>query len=902
MRGSDPTSSGRPPGAAGARFWLALSWLALTWERLWRAFWPLATGGGLALALAISGLVSTWLAGWMHLVVVLAVLAGLGGLAWQGARAFRLPTRKDAWHHLETGPVTRHRPLTASGDSMAVGQGDAFSEALWRRHQARMAAAAGLLRPRLPEPGVAARDPRGLRVVPLLLLVVAFAASQGLAGRHLTAFFRPAVLPVSEPLTVKVWLTPPEYTNQPPLHLAASSADGAESGGAGSNGQATVESVAVPEGTTVLVLVHGSAESGVLVHGKAVTPLDLLDAGSLRGEAGLAESGRLTVRAGDEVLLDRPVAVMPDAPPTVAFAEVPEAGPRGGLRLRVQAADDYGLTALRADVMAVDLLPGDPTEPEVLPLPLPSGQPGEAAVRGSHDLTAHRWAGRPVRLTLVAEDGRKQTGTAGPMTLILPERPFSHPVAQAIVAARKQITLDPTDWQDVVRQLDRIARRPQTFGEDLSVFLALRTARAHLLGQRAGADSERIREVLWRAALQVEEGDMMRATADLQRLRERLQEAMNGDLNAQQLQDLMQETRRALQEMMRALAQSMPDMPMNMPMPDSMQAMDLANMDALMRQIEELSRLGAEDAARDLLSQLTEMLDRMGDMRMSPQMTEQMQQMQEIMNTLRAMREQQSSLLDETFRADQQANPPGRDEGMRNSLPNLDGMTMPGQILPFPPRFRMPGSPPPSGFDGGEQARPQNGQQQGDRSRDQAEDDPSGRETMTTEEMQALAKALAERQEALTRRMEELLGDIGEMTNQVPQSLGDAALAMGDAGAMLGQGDLPGAMAAQNRALDLLNQGNQQAMQQMMQAMGQGSGMMLMPFGPGQGQGRLPGQDPLGRDQNGVSGSSNEDVGLPGRSDVRRAREILDELRRRANEPDRPEPEKDYLRRLIPRF
>ena len=44
------------------------------------------------------------------------------------------------------------------------------------------------------------------------------------------------------------------------------------------------------------------------------------------------------------------------------------------------------------------------------------------------------------------------------------------------------------------------------------------------------------------------------------------------------------------------------------------------------------------------------------------------------------------------------------------------------------------------------------------------------------------------------------------------------------------------------------------------------------------------------------------DVKLPDKSDLQRAREILQELRRRAGENQRPRYELDYLDRLLKRF
>ena len=61
-------------------------------------------------------------------------------------------------------------------------------------------------------------------------------------------------------------------------------------------------------------------------------------------------------------------------------------------------------------------------------------------------------------------------------------------------------------------------------------------------------------------------------------------------------------------------------------------------------------------------------------------------------------------------------------------------------------------------------------------------------------------------------------------------------------------------------------------------------------------------RDPLGR-ENGENGRIGTDEQLLQGEDVyRRARELLDEIRRRSGEQSRPDAELDYLKRLLERF
>ena len=109
-------------------------------------------------------------------------------------------------------------------------------------------------------------------------------------------------------------------------------------------------------------------------------------------------------------------------------------------------------------------------------------------------------------------------------------------------------------------------------------------------------------------------------------------------------------------------------------------------------------------------------------------------------------------------------------------------------------------------------------------------------------------------------------------------------------------------MGPQGNALDQLQQGAGQMMEQLMQQFGQGQPT------PGDPTGRQPrpGQrafDPLGRPlPNTGTANNSDDVRIPDDMEMQRAREILEELRRRSGEIERPQFERDYIDRLLRRF
>lgn len=158
------------------------------------------------------------------------------------------------------------------------------------------------------------------------------------------------------------------------------------------------------------------------------------------------------------------------------------------------------------------------------------------------------------------------------------------------------------------------------------------------------------------------------------------------------------------------------------------------------------------------------------------------------------------------------------------------------------------------------------------------------------------AQGDAAMQEALRQGLGAIMRRFGEMTGDIPLPLGRAERAMKDAVEALRQG-MPGdAIGPQTQALEALQESGQAMAEGLMQQFGPQPGM-------GQGQQQLGrNRDPLGRNEAGNGVIDTGDVGIPEEADLQRSREILDELRRRAGQRQRPEVERDYIERLLRRF
>ena len=151
-------------------------------------------------------------------------------------------------------------------------------------------------------------------------------------------------------------------------------------------------------------------------------------------------------------------------------------------------------------------------------------------------------------------------------------------------------------------------------------------------------------------------------------------------------------------------------------------------------------------------------------------------------------------------------------------------------------------------------------------------------------------------QEALRQGLGEVMRSFGDMTGNIPGSLGKAERAMKDAVGALDNGDPGAANQAQAEAMNQLMESQQQMLKALAERFGSRPGAaprdQLLSQQPDPGQ----------RSQEGTGMIDTGDVKLPEAADLQRARQILDELRRRSSEQFRPKVERDYLQRLLDRF
>jgi len=793
-----------------------LSRLALFCERLGPAIWPLAGVVGLFAALAMLDLLPL-LPGWLHAGLLAVFLAALIWAAWYAVQRLTWPQGREAKRRLESDSGLDHRPLTAAEDAMATSDRDQAAVALWEAHRRRVLARLTKFRNGPPRPAMAAADPFALRAVVVLLLIVgALAAGSDWRGRLADAL-TPRLTAVAQtlPASLDVWVNPPAYTNLPPLFLTLD--------------EAREEALQVPTGSSVLAQVQGgSGEPRLLLGGKTIA-FDQISLGAYRTSATVEQGERLEVLQGESLLGAWPIEVLPDLPPAIEFLGPPGSTERAVLRLDYGASDDYGLRDVVARITRIDTPEAEPIE---LDLTLSAGDVREEESTSFHDLSPHPWAGIAVEIVLLARDAIDQEGLTEPVRTVLPERIFNHPVARALVELRKQLTLEPNARFPVIRALNDLNDRPEHFFHDVVVALAIRAAERRLIHDQRLEAVDEVQQILWDTALRIEDGDLAIAERDLRAIQEALMKALAEGASDEEIQQLMDQLEQALDRFLEALAEQLQEQLQQgmepQPLPPNAQMLEGQDLQELIERARELSQAGAREAARDLLSQLQQMLENLRFNAFNQMQDGDSEDAWRMMRDMDELRERQQDLLDRSYQRSQEGDRQNQGEG-----------------------------------------RPSQ-ESQGD----------------------------AQQQEALRRELGDLMRRLGDALGDIPRPLGRAEQAMRDARDALNQNQPGDAIDPQMRALDQLQQGMQAMAERFMEQMGQT---------PGQGQGSVgmqsgQGRDPLGR-ESGESGiEALEGVEIPDQMELRRSREILDELRRRRGERGRPAPELDYIDRLLRQF
>lgn len=790
--------------------------LAVSWFGLWGAIPPAARPFGI-LAFAILGIA---------LVVREARKASLA--------------RKDALRRIDRDAADG-LALASTLDDQPANASDPAAMALWRVHQSRLAKRLQSVRLASPSPRAVERDVWGLRAGAVLLaLVAAIYAGADRNARLATAFAWTGGAGAGSASRIDAWIDPPAYTGKPPVVLV------------GGNLSEARRQVSAPIGSTIVVRSAGDQPSDIAVEGGLAPAQDKADA-PRRDERDtrfvLKGDGKLRLAGG---LFE--ISAIPDRPPVVQLLEQPRPNLRGSLGVAYRTEDDYGVASLEAKISEPEIqgriIREKPlVDPPVLALALPGAANGVGEGRSTLDFSESPWAGARVSFRLVARDDGGNEGATAPISIYLPQRPFTKPLARALVEQRRNLVLAPGQRSRVGAALNGLMVEPEKFGEAAGVYLGLRVASAGVAHARSNADLIDVADLLWSMALQIEDGGASDAERDLRAAQRDLRDALQRNAPPEEIARLTQALRQAMDRFLAEMARRQPEQQQQAEGNQDRRSRSISRdqLQKMLEQMEQAARSGDMASAQQMLEQLQDILENLRTARRRGQPSEAQREMRRAQSDLDQLMRDQQQLRDDTYREGQQES-----EGQQQS--------------------------------GRQRAQRDQGQQKG-KGKGQNGD-----------------KSLQERQADLQRRLGDIQRRLGKNGNN---QLGGAGDAMKQAEQELGQdGDRDQAVDAQGRALDAMRQGAEQLAKDM-----QGRGNPSEQAGDGEGpaMGEAPGEerdeaDPLGRPTaRNRRYDPNARYDPLGSTPALRAQRVLEELRRRLGDTARPQDELDYLERLIRR-
>ncbi len=811
---------------------ITLQRAALLWENIWRGIQsPLIVIGVTAIVVA-SGVLD-WFPKWFG-VAVFVVLAAVFLYSLKNLHGLKFASRLAAMRRMEEHSTIEHRSLSSHGDDLVVEGRDVAVQALWEEHKRRQLMALEHVKLSPPKSAWRLFDPTALRVpVALGVLASLLLGSGDLISNTRNALnFAPPVVAIAPSLDA--WLKPPAYTGKQPVLLTSA---------AMRDKLSTSLEILIPENSSLSIRAVGAAKPRLIFYSPGTTPSPETEIKSISTQVTNTDKGfaaevkldrPVTVKLFDDAkeLASWPITLIPDEAPKIEFVEDPKIGENAALNVHWKASDDYGVSAISAEISLADEQENGTGfdsngvflyDAPVFKIGMKKPNAKTEDTISKQDLSAHPWAGLYVTMALTAKDAAGHTATAESKRFKLPERGFFRFLAKALIEQRKKLIMVPDDAPDVATMLDAFSAYPYSIDDKSKLILQLSVIKAALAHATEQDDVKASVGDLWSLAVAIEDGELSDIRAQLRDLKQQLEQALKEGAPPERIAELMDKMRKSmdkLMDQMRKDAQKrLADGSLKKdPNGKSISRDDLQKM---LDDIDKLNKSGSKDAAQEMLSQLDQLLQNL-----QPGVSDQAgkegdSELQQKMDELSDMMRKQQKLMDQT------------------------------QKLPGPSEGEQPPDKPDDG-----------------------------------------SNALADKQGDLSDMLDRLNKQLGP---DGQGELGDASKSMKGAKGSLKDGSRDDALRQQGDAMKQMRDGAQKLGKKLAE---QGKGKSGQQGKEGEAGGND--DDPLGRPR----ATRNPDNGpkkdmVPSELSMRRAREILETLRQKYDDPNLGSGEKAYIDRLL---
>ncbi len=884
-------------------------------------FWPALIRSTGPVALWIAAFLIFWLSGVSgslppegQAIQGVVFWSGALLLGWYAFAAFRKPTDEDARRLIDSR--IEGRPLSAWADRPA--SADSATWSLWSAHRDRMAALAAKMGRINLAPEWRAADPLWLRVVaPVLVIIAAIVAGPQLLDRarngaapDIGALFG------AHKLTVEAWITPPAYTGSAPFVLT----DG--------------QTARAHQGSEVTLRVIGPGRPAIRINNE-----DGADA-TLKPRPGIDDAYESVIEVDRPMTIvvdfwgaraSFPFTIIPDGAPAAEFISEPKLGDGDRTEFQWKVSDDYGVVTVDLVARLAEPPAGAEELEEVVAVDLMGFDPKEEEGEYSQDLVRHRWAGLPVMVKLRATDAAGQTGESTEFAYTFPEKIFLQPLARSAQEIRAEVLREwrpyadappeenytavngeefdafadasasrlkraPEGVQDAAMMLEALTYAPGEYFLDPIIFMGFRSAWAIIDSAKTKEEAEHSEFLLWTIALRAEYGSLADAKAALDAARRALEEALRRGASEEEIRRLMDMFEQAVEnylaaQMAEALRNGNVTQGDGQPQAGGGMSMGDDELQRMLDALRDLTETGASDQARQLLSDMARLLEQFENMQLQMSQGGGGQQQdgpmsralnRALQDTNRALSDQRD-LNDQTDQAQREGGgDPRRQQELADQQRSLrerleqqmrSGGGQPGQ----------------QGQDGqGQQGQQGQGQQPGQQGQNGQGQQPGQGQQGQQGQGQQPGQNADRGGGPGGQPGVDADGRFGQENARSRQLLGNAIEMQRRAEEALRRGDFDAARRFQQDAMSALQSRSSELAR-------------LADEADPDARADRDQRDILGRLNNGDSGYG-DNVQVPDEMERQRARDILDEIRRRlGNRTLRPD-EMEYLRRLLDRF
>lgn len=538
-------------------------------ERGIHAFWPVWTCLFFVITLAWIGVFerisSPAIYMWVRIGIIATLLAG----CIYGIRRFKWPTRIQARMRLDAATEGAGFSLL---DAPAK---SSYLSILWQQGQDR--AHHDVSKVKLyPRTYFSKYDPYAIRFLPVLLGTTALflvPVNQLLPRLSNVFTFYPLSVYANTDMIIEGWITPPSYTQSPPIYLQGSANN-------------TLE---VPEGSKITLRAYNTLRAPSFDFIKLDTIEDT-QTKTFEGTTILTRAVRIELN-GNTFNID----VIPDKPPNVSFVQQPFINKDNQLSTSYIANDDHRGGKATLEITAH----------------VWSSQ-YNISVQDStgffkRDVVEHPYAGEEVTLKLSITDAIGQTTSIISDPFIMPRQTFAEPMARALVEQRKNFVMHTAPVERIRDALGLLVKYPDTYFDTPVPYMLVQEAIATL--NNTQPDPDIVVNSLWEAAILLDRHNVTNIKEQLKRAQERLQQAIENGASEAEISNLMQELKQAIRNYLQALQQNPSQQVGENSSGQEEQSLTPQQLQQLLDQLEQTAQDGSTEQALQMLDMLRQLLE-----------------------------------------------------------------------------------------------------------------------------------------------------------------------------------------------------------------------------------------------------------------------------------------------------